>query len=122
MLERYEEDAETLRSKRREILAEAKEEARKILDGSNAAIERTIREIRESQAEKERTAEARRQMAQEKEALLNADTRASKNKLLQKAPKAKKGNADKNVQKHYRAVSAARRRRQRETRRARDSR
>lgn len=95
VLERYEEDAETLRSKRREILAEAKEEARKILDGSNAAIERTIREIRESQAEKERTAEARRQMAQEKEALLNADTRASKNKLLQKAPKAKKGNADK---------------------------
>lgn len=95
VLERYEEDAETLRSKRREILAEAKEEARKILDGSNAAIERTIREIRESQAEKERTAEARRQMAQEKEALLNADTRESKNKLLQKAPKAKKGNADK---------------------------
>ncbi len=95
VLERYEEDAETLRSKRREILAEAKEEARKILDGSSAAIERTIREIRESQAEKERTAEARRQMAQEKEALLNADTRASKNKLLQKAPKAKKGNADK---------------------------
>ena len=95
VLERYEEDAETLRSKRREILAETKEEARKILDGSNAAIERTIREIRESQAEKERTAEARRQMAQEKEALLNADTRASKNKLLQKAPKAKKGNADK---------------------------
>ncbi len=95
VLERYEEDAETLRSKRREILAEAKEEARKILDGSNAAIERTIREIRESQAEKERTAEARRQMAQEKEALLNADTSASKNKLLQKAPKAKKGNADK---------------------------
>ena len=90
VLERYEEDAETLRSKRREILAEAKEEARKILDGSNAAIERTIREIRESQAEKERTAEARRQMAQEKEALLNADTRASKNKLLQKAPKAKR--------------------------------
>ena len=38
VLERYEEDAETLRSKRREILAEAKEEARKILDGSNAAI------------------------------------------------------------------------------------
>ena len=38
VLERYEEDAETLRSKRREILAEAKEEARKILDGSNADI------------------------------------------------------------------------------------
>ena len=37
----YEADADNLRMKRREILAEAKEEARKILEGSNAAIERT---------------------------------------------------------------------------------
>ncbi len=48
----YEADADNLRMKRREILAEAKEEARKILEGSNAAIERTIHEIRRVQAEK----------------------------------------------------------------------
>jgi len=91
VLERYEEDAETLRGKRREILAEAKEEARKILEGSNAAIERTIREIREAQAEKERTAEARRKMTEQKEQLLSADdTSANENRLLRKAPKAKK--------------------------------
>ena len=89
VLERYEEDAETLRGKRREILAEAKEEARKILEGSNAAIERTIREIRESQAEREKTLEARRRMAEEKKALLAAET-ADENRLLRKAPKAKK--------------------------------
>lgn len=104
VLERYEEDAETLRSKRREILAEAKEEARKILDGSNAAIERTIREIREAQAEKERTAEARRQMAQQKEELLNADKQSSSNKLLRKAPRARKA-ADNEKVKNKEAVS-----------------
>lgn len=89
VLERYEEDAETLRSKRREILAEAKEEARKILEGSNAAIERTIREIKESQAEKEKTQEARKRMATEKTTLLNAEV-PDAHKLLKKAPKAKK--------------------------------
>ncbi len=95
VLERYEEDAETLRSKRREILAEAKDEARKILEGSNAAIERTIREIRESQAEKERTQQARQRMAQEKESLLaDASRQREANKLLRKAPKAKKAPAD----------------------------
>lgn len=89
VLERYEEDAETLRGKRREILAEAKEEARKILEGSNAAIERTIREIREAQAEKTKTIEARRKMTQEKEQLLTENHDKGENKLLRKAPKTK---------------------------------
>ena len=44
-LSRYEDEAEQLREKRREILNDAKEEARKILEGSNASIERTIHEI-----------------------------------------------------------------------------
>ncbi len=87
VLERYEEDAETLRSKRREILAEAKDEAHRILEGSNAAIERTIREIREAQADKERTREARQRMTREKEELI--EHRESDNKLLRKAPRRK---------------------------------
>ena len=89
VLERYEEDAETLRSKRREILGEAKEEARKILEGSNAAIERTIREIREAQADKERTRQAREDMKKQKEELLAADT-SGESRLLKKAPKTRK--------------------------------
>ncbi|MDE6628406.1 MAG: Smr/MutS family protein, partial [Muribaculaceae bacterium] len=89
VLERYEEDAETLRSKRREILGEAKEEARKILEGSNAAIERTIREIREAQADKERTRQAREAMKRQREELLASDTEPG-SRLLRKAPKARK--------------------------------
>lgn len=90
VLERYETDAETLRSKRREILSEAKDEARRILEGSNAVIERTIREIRESQADKERTREARERMTREKQEMLT--DRATENKLLKKAPKSRKTN------------------------------
>lgn len=88
VLARYEEEAETLRGKRREILAEAKDEANRILEGSNAAIERAIREIREAQADKERTRQTRERMAQEK-ARLTQHTEADP-KLLDKAPKRKK--------------------------------
>lgn len=87
-LERYETDADTLRSKRNEILAEAKNEARQIIEGSNAAIERTIREIRESQADRERTLEARRKMNEEKKRL--SEEQAKENALLRKAPKTRK--------------------------------
>lgn len=65
-LQRYDADAETLRENRSRILAEARDEARKILEGSNAAIERAILDIRRSQAEREATLEARRRLEQEK--------------------------------------------------------
>ncbi len=88
----YEEDAETLRSHRKEILAEAREEARKILESSNASIERTIREIRESQAEKERTRQAREKLKQDRQQLsdhLEKGIDSNENALLKKAPKPK---------------------------------
>ena len=84
----YEEDAEKLRTQRREIIAEARDEARKILDSSNAAIERTIREIRESQADKERTRQAREKLSKEKQELSasHAGKAEKGNRLLDKAP------------------------------------
>ncbi len=83
----YEADAENLRAKRREILADAKEEAKRILDGSNAAIERTIHEIRRAQAEKEETRQIRERLQQEKSAI-SSDSKD--HPLLHKAPKPKK--------------------------------
>lgn len=85
LLERYEDDAETLRLKRREILDQAKEEARKIIDSSNASVERVIREIRTSNADKEKTREARQKLALEKEEF--AAQQDSGHPLLNKAPK-----------------------------------
>lgn len=68
-LARYDADADALRSRRNEIISEARDEARRILEGSNAAIERTIHDIRRSQAEREATLEARRRLADERKAL-----------------------------------------------------
>lgn len=87
-LSRYEDEAEQLRDKRREILNEAKEEARKILEGSNASIERTIHEIKLAQADKTKTLEARKKLQEDKERLAQEGT--SEHPLLKKAPKKKR--------------------------------
>lgn len=87
-LERYSAQAEELRLRRNEIISDAKAQAKTILDSSNAAIERTIHEIRRSQAEKEATLEARKQMSEEKGKLMSDS--AKEHKLLKKAPKSRK--------------------------------
>ena len=61
-IEQYEKEIEELRGKRKEIIREAKAEAEKILAAANAQIENTIREIKEAQADKERTRSARQQL------------------------------------------------------------
>ncbi|MDE7396898.1 MAG: Smr/MutS family protein, partial [Muribaculum sp.] len=90
-LSQYENEAEQLRLRRREIIEDAKVEAKKILETSNATIERTIHEIRESQAERERTLDARRRLEKEKEQLLTR--RNKEHELLKKAPKGKQKQA-----------------------------
>ncbi|MCM1348910.1 MAG: Smr/MutS family protein [Firmicutes bacterium] len=85
VLERYENDAEQLRSQRREIIAEARDEARKIIEGSNASIERTIHEIRKVQAEKERTRELRRELEADKTRL--QQNHVAVPEALKKAPR-----------------------------------
>ncbi|PNE24710.1 endonuclease MutS2 [Tannerella sp. oral taxon 808] len=59
---RYERDLEAVNSQRKAIISEAKEAAQRIVGEANARIENTIREIREAQAEKERTRTARREL------------------------------------------------------------
>jgi DNA mismatch repair protein MutS2 len=54
---------------RKEILDKAKREAEEILSGSNRMIEKTIREIKEADAAKERTLEARQKLEEFKEAV-----------------------------------------------------
>lgn len=62
LLSRYEEEAGDLKSKRREIIEDARREAAEILSGANAKIERTILEIRKVQAEKEATKKLRSEL------------------------------------------------------------
>jgi len=58
----YEQDLESIKKQKREILEQANAEANKLISESNAKIENTIKEIRESQADKERTKEIRQSL------------------------------------------------------------
>ncbi|MBN1143734.1 MAG: Smr/MutS family protein [Bacteroidales bacterium] len=62
MLEQYEEELGQTKKMRKEILEKARLEAENLLSNSNKEIEKTIRVIRESQAEKEITKEARKNL------------------------------------------------------------
>ena len=59
---KYRKMNEDLEKSKKEILAEAKAEAARLLADSNKIIEKTIKEIRESQADKEKTKEARKEL------------------------------------------------------------
>ena len=67
--DKYQTELEEISRMRKSIIAQAKEEAGRILNDANKQIEHTIREIKESQAQKERTKVARKQLAQTKEEL-----------------------------------------------------
>ncbi len=95
IIARYESEMEALRSKRREIISEARDQAREILEGSNATIERTIREIRTAQADKERTREARSRLASERETLKAKADKAEAHPMLDKKLKSKQQKAQK---------------------------
>ena len=63
LLQRYEAKELEIKQQRRQILNEAKREARTLLEKANKDIERTIREIKEADAEKEKTKRLRKQLA-----------------------------------------------------------
>lgn len=62
LIEQYEKELSDVRSARKEIITQAKDEAQDLLKKSNRIIENTIRQIRESQAEKEKTKEVRQEL------------------------------------------------------------
>lgn len=69
LLSKYEETAGDLKAQRKSIINDAIREAKEIVSGANAAIERTIREIRNAQAEKEKTKEIRKDLSSYAKAL-----------------------------------------------------
>ena len=62
LTDRYEKELEDIKGMRRRILEEAHEEAQKIIKDANRQVENTIRTIRESQAAKDQTKEARSEL------------------------------------------------------------
>lgn len=61
-VEEYQKELEELQQERKQILDAAHREAEKIVKGAGSQVERTIRVIRESQADKTRTKEAREEL------------------------------------------------------------
>ena len=60
--ERYQKELEGIKQTKKDILDQAKKEAFEIVQGANKTIENTIRTIKESQADKEKTAVARKDL------------------------------------------------------------
>ena len=58
--ERYQKELEGIKQTKKEIIDQAKKEAQEIVQGANRTVENTIRTIKESQAEKEKTSDARK--------------------------------------------------------------
>lgn len=60
--DKYQKELLEIRKRKKEILEEATKEAREIVAGANRQVENTIKTIREAQAEKEITKEARKEL------------------------------------------------------------
>ena len=79
--DRYQKELEDIQKVRQDILDEARREARDIIKGANRQVESTIRTIREAQAEKESTKEARQELQSFLGAL--ADTRRERDEYIE---------------------------------------
>ena len=66
VVEKYKKLLNELETKKKQYLRDAANEAQELIDKANSSIERTIREIKEAQAEKERTKEIRQALRKTK--------------------------------------------------------
>jgi DNA mismatch repair protein MutS2 len=93
LMAEYEKELSGAKTIRKEIITKAKDEAQKLLKESNRMIENTIRQIKESQAEKEKTKDVRLQLEEFKNAV-EEDTKpietVSEEKIARLGSRAKK--------------------------------
>ena len=86
---RYQEEMEELQKSRKEILKKAKEEAEQLMQDANARIENTIRTIKEAQAEKEKTRQARQELTDFRKSMEALASKEQEEKLARKMEKLK---------------------------------
>jgi DNA mismatch repair protein MutS2 len=73
LMEEYEKELSGAKALRKEIISKAKDEAGHLLQESNRMIENTIRQIKEAQAEKEKTKDARLQLEEFRENVFSSE-------------------------------------------------
>ena len=83
-INRYEDELTEIERQRKEILRKAKEQAEELLRESNKKIENAIREIRESQAEKEEARRIRNELNAFKQEVSEIDTKANDERIERK--------------------------------------
>ena len=69
-----------LESKKKQYIRDAAKEAKELIENANSKIERTIKEIKEAQAEKEKTKELRKELQETKEAIVKKGEAAAEPK------------------------------------------
>ena len=84
IIAKYESAVQDLEKGRKEILNKAKEEAEELLRESNSRIENTIRSIKEAQADKERTKQARMQLDEMKNKLKEEEEKTLDDEITRK--------------------------------------
>ena len=72
LTDKYHKELGDIKQLRKEIIDEARAEAREIVERSNRKVEQTIREIKEAQAEKEKTREIRKDLEQFRQEMDNS--------------------------------------------------
>ena len=93
LMAEYEKELSGAKTLRKEIITKAKDEAQQLLRESNRIIESTIRQIKESQAEKEKTKDVRQQLEEFKTAVVEETPiveTSSETRIAELSSKAKK--------------------------------
>lgn len=83
IIDEYSEELSNVSSERKDIIKKAKTEANEILNTVNKTIESTVREIKESQAEKEKTKKLRSELLRFKEKVIDENS-SEEDKIQQK--------------------------------------
>ena len=90
VVEKYRTELNETSRLRKEIIQEAQQKAREIITQANKTIEQTIREIKEHQAEKEKTRQLRHRLEAEKEHLLSEAAATEEERIRKKMEKLQK--------------------------------
>jgi len=88
--DKYQAELTEIRSLRKKMLEQARTDALKIVDSANKKVENTIKEIRESQAEKEKTKLAREDLHHFKESLTKDNADPQEDKITRKMEQLRK--------------------------------
>ena len=104
IITKYEAEIRELDKSRKEIIRKAKEEAEWLLKESNARIEKTIRTIKEAQAEKEQTKQVRQQLEKLQSEIDSVEQIAADDQIEQQMRKLQERQARRKARKGARSI------------------